>query len=174
MPTLNDINRQIKAYKDRYIFWTQKEIRSLPDVLDEDEKIHAVTSGMLDNTTWLAVCTQRRLIFLNCGMVYGLRQVQFPLDRIQSIDHHFALVFGTIRVWDGASAFTLNMILRGSIIPFVRVTEEQMFKLRKAQSSPASAAPADVASQLMKLAELKERGHLTEEEFQRQKKKLLG
>lgn len=173
MPTRDEIQRQIKAYPDRYIFWTQKEIRALPEVLDDGESLKAITSGIVDTSTWLAVCTNRRVIFLNRGMVYGLRQVQFPLDRIQSIDHHFALVFGTIRVWDGASAFSLNMVLRNSIIPFVRVVEEQMYQMRKSQSAPA-AAPADVASQLMKLAELKERGHLTEEEFQRQKKKLLG
>ncbi len=34
--------------------------------------------------------------------------------------------------------------------------------------------PVDVASQLAKLADLKEKGYLTDEEFQAQKKKLLG
>lgn len=173
MPTREEINRQIKAYPNRYIFWTQKEIKALPEVLDDDESVKAVTSGMIDTSTWLAVCTNRRVIFLNRGMIYGLRQVQFPLDRIQSLDHKFALVFGSISVWDGASAFTLNMVLRNSIIPFVRIVEEHMQLLRKAQYAPA-AASSDVATQLQKLADLKEKGHLTDEEFQKQKKKLLG
>ena len=179
MPTLDEVKRQIAACPHRYVFWTEKEIRALPEILDNDEKIKAVTSGMLDGATWLAVCTSRRLIFLNRGMIYGLRQIQFPLDRIQSIDHEFTIFFGSIRVWDGASAFSIGLVLKSSILPFVRATEEAMFTTRKTQATAAhnhsSHAPAiDVASQLAKLAELKERGHLTEEEFQAQKKKLLG
>lgn len=173
MPTLAEVNRQIAACPDRYVFWTQKEIKMLPQILKSDEKILAVTSGSMNNATWLAVCTNQRLIFLNRGMFYGLRQVQMPLDRIQSIDHSATVMFGSIRVWDGASAFAINMVLKKSIMPFVRATEEAMYALRKAQSK-AAAAPVDVAAQIEKLAELKEKGHLTDAEFQAQKKKLLG
>lgn len=175
MPSLAEINRQIAALPDRYVFWTQKEIRALPKILNQGENILAVTSGLMNNATWLAVCTNQRLIFLNCGMIFGIRQVQLPLDRIQSIDHSATIVFGSISVWDGASVFTIRMVLKSSIMPFVRATEEAMFGIRKAQAKPAAAAaPLDVASQLEKLAQLKEKGHLTEEEFQAQKKKLLS
>ena len=176
MPTLAEVKRQIEAYPDRYIFWTGKEIRALPKILDEGENIKAVTSGILNNATWLAVCTDRRLLFINCGMVYGMEQVQMPLDRIQSIDHQFAIFFGSISVFDGMNIFTLNMVLRSSILPFVRITEEMMYAQRHPQMKPAAPAveQADVASQLSKLAELKEKGYLTDAEFQMQKKKLLG
>jgi hypothetical protein len=177
MPTLDEVKRQINAFPHRYIFWTQKEIRALPEILDRDEVVKAATSGLMDSATWLAICTNRRLIFLNRGMLYGLRQVQFPLDRIQSIDHAFTIFFGSIRVWDGASAFTINMVLKSSILPFVRITEEAMYALRKTQSPSAQSthAPAtDTATQLAKLVELKEKGYLTDAEFQAQKKKLLG
>ena len=172
MPALNEIQNQINAYKDRYIFWTKKEIRALPEILDDDERIHAVTSGMRDGTTWLLVCTQRRLIFLHRGMFFGLRQIQMPLDRIQSIDHTSTLGIGAISVWDGASSVGINLVWGPSILPFVRTTEEAMYALRKAQSKPA-AASTDIASQIAKLAELKEKGHLTKEEFEAQKKKLF-
>lgn len=179
MPSLNEVKRQISQYKDGYIFWTNKEIRTLPKILDEDEDIKAVTSGYMNNATWLAVCTTRRLIFLNCGMFFGMRQIQLPLDRIQSIDHAFTIAFGSISVWDGASSFTISMVMKSSILPFVRATQEAMYAHRKSMNQPsqpvaAAAAPLDVASQLSKLADLKERGHLTEEEFQAQKRKLLG
>ena len=179
MPSLAEVKRQIAQYKNGYIMGTHKEIRALPELLDEDEDILAVTSGFMNNATWLVVCTVRRLIFLNCGMFFGMRQVQLPLDRIQSIDHDFTIFFGSIRVWDGASAFGINMVSKPSIIPFVRATQEAMHKLRsehKKQAAPAaaSASATDIASQLERLATLKERGHLTEEEFQAQKKKLLS
>jgi len=177
MPTLAEVRRQIEAYPDRYIFWTQKEIRTLPSVLDYGEQIRALTSGMVNGKTWLAVCTDRRLLFINCGWLYGVEQVQMPLDRVQSIDHQFTFFFGSVSVFDGINAFTLNMVLKSSILPFVKTTEETMFALRQSQTrgpAPAPAAHADVATQLAKLADLKEKGYLTDEEFQAQKKKLLG
>jgi hypothetical protein len=176
MPTLAEIKRQIAACPGRYIFWTEKEIRALPEILEPDESIKAVTSGIMNSSTWLGVCTNRRLIFLNRGMIFGLRQVQFPLERIQSIDHEFTIAFGSISVWDGASSFTIRLVLKSSIMPFVKATEEAMFAAKQANARmhAGPAAPTDVASQLVKLAELKEKGYLTEDEFQQQKKKLLG
>lgn len=174
MPTLAEIKRQIDAYQHSYIFWTKKEIRALPEIMDEGEIVKALTSGLMNNATWLAVCTDRRIIFINRGMFYGLRQIQVPLDRIQAIDHEFTIFFGSITVWDGASAFTMGMVLKGSILPFVKATQEQM-QIARRQGKPApQPAAIDIASQLERLATLKEKGHLTEEEFQSQKKKLLS
>lgn len=178
MPSLAEVTRQINACPGKYIFWTQKEVRALPEILDSDEQIKAVTSGFMNNTTWLGVCTNRRLIFVNRGMLFGLRQVQFPLERIQSIDHAFTIFFGSISVWDGASSFTIRMVLKNSISPFVKATQEAMYSWQQSKSKTPTPSnnsqPLDVASQISKLAELKEKGHLTEAEFQQQKKKLLG
>lgn len=179
MPTIDEVKRQVKAWPHRYIFWTNKEIRHLPKLLDENERILALTSGFMDNATWLLVLTERRLLFLNCGMFFGLRQVQIPLDRVQSIDNSFAIAFGTISIWDGASSFRIGMVLKTSIIPFVRATEDAIVAYKQRQQPQQAAAPRhgagdDIATQIAKLAQLKESGYLTEEEFTAQKKKLLG
>ena len=132
---------------------------------------------MIDGKTWLAVCTDRRLIFINRGMVLGVEQVQMPLDRVQSIDHQFRIFFGSIRLFDGINVLTLGLVPKSAIMPFVKATEEAMYAYRHAQppaAAQAAAHPTDIASQIQKLADLKEKGHLTEEEFQMQKKKLLG
>lgn len=97
-----------------------------------------------------------------------------PLDRIQSIDHEFTIFFGSISVWDGASAFTIRMVLKSSILPFVKTTQEMMNTVRKGQFPGTSASGNDIASQLEKLVQLKEKGYLTDAEFAAQKKKLLG
>lgn len=178
MPTLDEVYRQINAIPNPpYIFWTRKEIKALPKILDEGEQIRALTSGMIETSTWLIVCTDRRLIFLNHGMFIGVQQIQMPLDRIQSIDHSFMICFGSIRVYDGINVTTVNLILKSAILPFVKATEEAMYALRKAgtqQNAAPAPAVADIAGQIARLAELKEKGHLTEEEFQSQKRKLLA
>lgn len=176
MISYEEVKKQIGALPHRYIFWTQKEIRALPGILRENERILGLTSGFINKATWLLVLTNTRLIFLNRGMLFGLRQVQIPLERVQSIDHSFVLVFGSISVWDGASAFGLGMVLRSSIIPFVRATEAAIAAIKKPAKAPAAAAaaPVDIASQIARLADLREKGYLTLDEFETQKKKLLG
>ena len=177
MPTLVEVQRQIDGLEHKYIFWTQKEIRSLPDILDKDERILALTSGFMNSATWLAICTNKRVLFLNRGMIFGLRQLQIPLDRVQAIDHEYTVFFGSIRVWDGASYFTIGMVAKHSIAPFVKVTQDAMHAFRNqntAKASGTTSGATDIASQLERLAALKEKGFLTEEEFQSQKRKLLG
>lgn len=172
MPSISHIRREIAALPYAYVFFTGKEIRALPKILAEDESVLALTSGMMEGCTWLAVCTPQRLIFLHRGMVFGMRQVQLPLERVESVDSEFSLLFGAIRVWDGASAFSLRWVLKRSVEPFVNTVQEAMRACRQRTPGPAPAAP-DVATQLEKLAGLHERGLLTREEFEREKKRIL-
>lgn len=175
MLTQDEINQQIAAIPDAYVLGTKKEIKALPKIIDRNERIVALTSGLLNNKTWLAVCTTRRMLFINCNMVIGFEQVQMPLDRIQSIDHKFNIFFGSISIFDGVSVFNLRMVRKFTIMPFVKATEEAMFALKSGNQTGNNAPKAtDVASQLEKLADLKEKGYLTEQEFQEQKKKLLA
>lgn len=189
MPTIDEIWKQIDALPHRYIFYTKKEIRFLPQVLAEGERILALTSGFMNATTWLCVCTDRRVLFLDRGMIFGLRQVQMSLDRIQSIDSSYAILFGTLRFWDGASSITIKMVLKSSIHPFVKTTQEAMDRYKRqmvydlansAQSAHRTAkdtgslSTPDMVSELERLGKLREAGHLSEAEFQQAKTKLLS
>jgi hypothetical protein len=53
--------------------------------------------------------------------------------------------------------------------------EQQQYQQQQMQQQPMSAGPSDEAlAQLEKLGQLKAQGILTDEEFQQQKRKLLG
>lgn len=185
MPTLEQIHQQIAALPRKYIFYTRKEIRYLPNILNEDEHILALTSGYVEARTWLAVCTTHRVLFLHRGMFFGLHQLQMNLDRIQSIDSSFGLIFGTIRVWDGASAMNIRYIWKPTVMPFVRTVQEAMDKYKRTLVSELSASASraghtitpdgkDFTQELERLARLRADGHLSEDEFNAAKKKLLG
>lgn len=174
MQTRESIDNQIKALKAPYIFWTRKEIGALPEILADDERIKALTSGIVGNRTWLVVCTDRRLIFLNHGMILGVQQTQIPLDRVQTIDHEFLIAFGSISVYDGVHVTKVGLVLQSAILPFVKATQEAIHEYRQKLASGAKNESVDIASQIEKLARLKENGYITEDEFQHQKRKLLG
>jgi Bacterial PH domain/Short C-terminal domain len=190
MPTLDTIWKQIDALPHRYVFYTKKEIRYLPEILAEGERILALTSGYMNTSTWLCVCTDRRVVFLDRGMFFGLRQVQMGLDRIQSIDSSYTIFFGTLRFWDGATSITIKMVLKSSIHPFVKTVQEAMDLYKRhmvydlaqsAQSAHRTARDAgtltpqpDMISELERLSRLRDSGHLSETEFQQAKAKLLA
>jgi hypothetical protein len=196
MPTMQEVKDQIKALPHKYVFYTRKEIKYLPRILTDDEEIRALTSGYLGTKTVLLVCTTRRLLFIDKGMFFGLRVKQLNLDRVQSIESSYIIVFGSIRVWDGAASYEISMILKDSIDPFVQATRQAIQDYRalvvadarrplggRQYAEPAAppppsagsnAAQPDALEQLERLARLKEQGHITEEEFNAQKQKLLN
>jgi hypothetical protein len=191
MPTLDQVWQQINNLPHKYIFYTRKEIRYLPKILAPDEHIHALTSGFVDKHTWLAVCTNKRILFLDRGMFYGLRQIQMNLDRIQAIESSYTLFFGTIRLWDGASSISISMVLKSSIAPFVATVQQAMdfYKRQMVHDIVATASHAQPAAhaavsppslpqhgftdELERLAKMKAEGLLTEEEYSAAKAKLL-
>jgi Bacterial PH domain/Short C-terminal domain len=187
MPTQDDVWKQVKALKHTYIFYTRKEINYLPKILSEGENVLAVTSGFMQNRTWLAACTDRRILFIDRGMFFGTRQVQINLDRLQTIESDVGLFFGSIRVVDAGSAMSIGMVLKQSIAPFVRTVQDAMdqykrnmaYDMARATTNAMSGATHNVApkpgitDELERLAKLKADGHLSEAEYASAKTKLL-
>jgi len=128
-------------------------------------------------------CASARILLLNSGMFFGLHQIQMNLDRIQSIDSSHVIFFGKIRFWDGASSVEINLVLKSSIEPFVRNTQDAMDRYKRQMAfdiansvNKVAAAPLTpkLTDELERLSKLKESGALSSEEFAAAKNKLLG
>ncbi len=175
MPTKIEIESQIASlgYKSR--FGTRGEVNALPEILRENECLKAIVTGSYDGKMWLVVCTNHRVIFLDKGIIYGLKQVDFPLDKINSIQCETGLIFADIVIWDGVSKAIVKNIVKKEGKSFSDKVNEALVE-HKTQGRPAIVVQphVDVATQLTKLVELKDKGILTEQEFQDQKKKVLA
>ena len=180
------IDAQLKelTYFDQ--FFTAKEVRYLPEVIRPDERMHALISGLLDDgsalgsmTTWLIVATDQRLVFLNKGMIYGLRQLDMPLGEIKGIRHKTGLVFGEITVSTGGMEKKIEQLWKGGTNKFAAILSGL---IRDSRATPAGSANPlqrpdegdDALVQLERLGKLRESGVLTDDEFQEQKRRVLG
>lgn len=183
MKTLESIQEEIKTVggdidllKMIKQTWTSKELKHLPEILNDDENIKYLISGMTDGTTWLIVCTQKRIIFLDYGMFFGIKQTEIPLDKINSISYKISLLTGSIEIWHGGAKMTIDLCQKPTVKPFVDAVNLAIKDLKKdSELEPtAVASQDDTLAKLEKLAILKEKGILTEEEFAAQKAKILS
>lgn len=171
--TYEEVKAQLAKLGELDTFGTKKEIKALPEILRDGESIHALTSGFYDGNTWLITCTNQRLIFLDKGMLYGLKQVDIPLDKVNSVVCETGLIFAKVIVWDGASKIVIENISKAQGKEFTNRVTDTLHAYKERRFAPLK-APVDVADQLSKLADLMAKGVLSEEEFKEQKKKLLA
>ena len=178
MRTLESIKAEIAALGEVDLFGTAKEVSHLPEILHDDENIKYLTSGLMDGTTWLVVCTQKRVLLLDHGFLFGFKQSEMNLENINSISFQTGLLFGAIEIWHSGARMLIENCDKKTVKPFTDAVNAAMQAIKKGQGSapqaPVTSSSDDVVSQLERLAALLEKGILSQEEFQAQKKKLLG
>lgn len=152
-------------------FFTKKELFHIPKVLADGEPVLAFSSGLMDGHTWLIALTDRRLLFLNKGLIYGLKQTSIELDKLNSVTAETGLFFGTIKIEDSAKQRKIENVLKKTVIRFTNKVREAA-EARGRHSAPGSGNDDPIAK-LERLAALKERGVLSEAEFMQQKQALL-
>jgi hypothetical protein len=148
---------------------TRKELNALPEILDADESLISFASGFLDGNTWLIVLTDKRVIFLDKGMFFGMKQISIDLSKINAVQNSSGLIFGGIVIGDGARSYEITNISKKSASGFSD-------KVRSAMSARQSGGTGTVdrVAQLERLAALRTSGALDEREFQAEKAKLIG
>ena len=178
MRTLESIQAEIAALGEVDLFGTAKEVSHLPEILHDDENIKYLTSGLMDGTTWLVVCTQKRVLLLDHGFLFGFKQSEMNLENINSISFQTGLFFGAIEIWHGGARMLIENCDKKTVKPFTDAVNAAMQAIKKGQGTasqaPVTSSSDDVVSQLERLVALLEKGILSQEEFQTQKKKLLG
>lgn len=170
------VDTQLKALRDSHHWFTKKEIRHLPSVLNGGETIRAVTSGVYQGNTWLVTVTDQRILFLDKGMFYGVTQVELPLRQISSISYKTGLMYGELHLATNSGGRSVVKKLRKVEVAKLSSIVSSLVRTAQTPSTlPSTQTQSmDVASQLERLAMLMERGILTPREFAAQKAKLLS
>ncbi len=176
MPSLEEIREQIAHLDGTSRVLGRKEIKQLPNILWEDERVERIVQGSYNDGLGVLVATNKRLVFVDKGIV-GLRVEDFPYDRISSIEYSTGLLGGKLTFFASGNRAEIKYVPKDQCRNFAEYVRARS----TAPSSHASAPPATIASaessvieQLKELGQLKEQGILTEEEFTAQKAKLLG
>ena len=180
MPTLDEIQRQVESLDGASIFLARKEIKELPKILWESEFIVQIIQGIYNGRNGVLVATDRRLIFLDKGFLFGLKVEDFPYDKITSIKYELGILMGEITIFCSGNRAEIGYVEKDK----ARIFAESVRARISSQSSQvgtvshrrldSSLSSDDAISKLERLASLKSSGIITEEEFIEQKRRILN
>lgn len=125
----------------------------------------------LDGADGLIVLTNRRVLILYKGFLTGLEMEEYQLKDVSSVEVDPGFLTTTIKITAGFNNKVVTTISKEATLKFkIDISAAQ----KDLSNTPASSPQPDMMAQLEKLAELKSKGILTEEEFTQEKKKLLN
>lgn len=150
---------------------TKKALGNLTSHLWEGETVRLISAGTYNARNGLLVLTDSRLIFVREGMMSSSTE-DFPLDKISSIESKQGMLMGSLTVFASGNKSEIKNVEKG--------LAKEMADLVRSYSVVPSTASAQVATvtespiELIKaLAELRDAGVLTEEEFAAKKAELM-
>jgi len=151
----------------------EKTLKELQNILnDSEELIGAIHAFDHENRNGGLFLTDKRIICICKGLGLGTKTTDFYYSKISSIELETGFLQSkiTIHVTGNTSEYNVpNKELANQIVKFVREKLVQKIELPKEESKEND----DIFAQIEKLSSLKEKGILSEEEFNNKKVELL-
>jgi len=171
-------------------FGTKKELKVLPEYLEPDEVVFALTSGVMEQSetsnafdfgtnTWLVVLTSDRFLFLDAAMLTSSVDTQsIRHDRVQAVSASQGWVLGKIMVDLGSRVLTIDNCQKATVKVVADLANKWLKELDSKKNTPApaqqSTAEESPLDKLEKLAKLHAMGALSDEEFNTAKQTVLA
>jgi hypothetical protein len=175
MATIQEIEAQVSRLGTGSKFVKRKEIKALPTTLWDNEEVKMVVEGYFDTKWGLIVATNQRLLLIYKGVFGGAQVEALPYDKISSVRYDTGMVFGKIYVNVGGgtrrSIENVAKVQAKEIGDFIGV---RCSKVQTELGTNDQSGRDDVGSLLERLAGLRDRGIISEEEFTAKKRSLLG
>jgi hypothetical protein len=170
-----ELSRQLAALEYRHTCCNGAELRHLPKVLREGERLRALARGVHDGSRWLMAATDQRLLLLDKGIFYRLKMVELPLREIQTVQHQTGALQGELSITTASGVRRISKLRRRAALVIADILSQQIAALgaRAAPAGPAAAGTEERLSSLERLQKLRDSGVLTPEEFAAEKEKIL-
>jgi len=162
------------AARMSWTFGGKRELKKLVEHVQDDEVVSFIAQGTYQTNQGIVVLTDQRLLFVFYGFASAVVE-DFPLRSITSVASKKGIGSGTLIVHVAGAATHITSVINsdlGHILDALRLAVKAGQNPQQVLMHQAPAA-IDVADQLGKLAALRDRGILSDDEFAAQKAKLL-
>lgn len=145
----------------------------LDNVIDDDEELKMVVSGLYEKKIVDVICTNRRIIISGSGI--AVRRVDIQISEITNMKMEMTLKDSYIKIFSKGGDFILGI---GDKQKFMNVVNEQIKKNNENQNKSNvtinNITTSSGADEILKYKSLLDQGIITQEEFDKKKKELLG
>jgi hypothetical protein len=171
-------------------FGTKKELKVLPEYLEPDEVVFALTSGVMEQSetsnsldfgtnTWLVVLTSDRFLFLDAAILTSSVDTQsIRHDRVQAVSASQGWVLGKVMIDLGSRLLTIDNCQKATVRVVADLANKWLKEIADKKNTPISQSqqPSGESGldKLEKLAKLHSMGALSDEEFNTAKQKVLS
>ena len=178
MPSYEEIKKQIESSGINLSLLPSKELKALQDILWEDEIVEDAIRGLYNSRNGMLAATNKRLIFLDKGTLWGLKVEDFPYDKVSSIQYSTVMISVEVTIFTSGNKAKIDMVAKSECARFAEHVRARITGVSKNQAKISaeknySSNQGDLLEKLERLAKLKNDGILTENEFIIAKKKLL-
>jgi len=162
--------------------------RAKQRIFGSDEKLFSVIKGVAyrvesrharrarareTRSSGLLLITSKRVVFYSESIFNRYDQLVFPYDQISSVQCHKGMIGDELQLQVASDNVAIHAIPKGDG-DIAAQNIRDLVATMKAHPSIAVAAPqTDIADQIEKLGKLKEKGLITNEEFEAKKNELL-
>lgn len=171
-----ELSSQLGQLRYRHTLFAGAELRHLPKVLREGERLLALARGKHEGVKWLIAATDQRLLLLDKGLFYSLKLLELPLREIQTIQQKAGALRGELSITTASGVRHITHLRRRAALAVADIVSQKIAELpaRAQPAPPGAAATHDKLSSLERLQKLRDSGVLTAEEFAAEKAKILG
>jgi hypothetical protein len=170
-----ELREDIAAAKNkmRVRFGGGREIKRLAGYLWDGETVQQMTTGTYGKGTGLVVLTDRRLLFVQDGMMSKTTE-DFPIDKVSSVQWSSGMMLGDIVIFASGNKAEIKQVNKDDGKEIVDLIRHRLSAPTQAPApAPTQAAP-DPIEQLKRLGELRDAGVVTDAEFEAKKADLLS
>jgi hypothetical protein len=173
-----EIKKELEQLNANLSMFTKGEIKKLPYILSDDEKILAITDAQYLNTldAGILVATPGRIISVSKSIFSPAKISEYPNEMIASVSFvpHSRSPIIRIHTKDRIVEFECYDDKADAEMFYDKIKNIYNKEPQKLEAPITKESSATLIEQLEQLGKLRENGILTGEEFAEQKKKLLG
>ena len=150
---------------------SKKYFTSIISELKEDEELLFFCQAKEGKTDGTFLLTSKRVSFLKIAFLSGVSSVSMSIDKINSISKKKGMLTGELEIWDNSGKVIYSMPSG-----YLDTIENYINQAKNIIVSPKTTTVNQVsaADEILKFKNLLDQGIITQEEFDKKKKELLG
>lgn len=131
------IQQQLKELHFGSSMWNQAELRELPNIIHEGEKISECVNGYYEGGMALLVATEMRVLLIDKKPLNYLNVEDLRFDMINEIDYNHRMMGAAITITTGSKTLRFRSYNQQRLRHLINLVQEHMSTAKKEQSTKA-------------------------------------